>query len=66
MNKRINTIPPTPTVHALDKVQSQPNLRERLKHEAIANAERDLRMAAEWFPLEEEACQLAQRKKKGK
>ena len=29
-------------------------LRERLKHEAIINAERDLAIAAEWFVLEEE------------
>lgn len=45
------------------KVQGQQNLRERLKQEAIANAERDLEMAAEWFPLEEEAWQAGQRKK---
>ena len=30
-------------------------LRERLKREALANAGRDVEMAAEWFPLEEEA-----------
>jgi len=35
--------------------QSRENLRERLKQEALANAERDLQLAAEWFPLEEEA-----------
>jgi CopG family transcriptional regulator/antitoxin EndoAI len=35
--------------------QGQEMLRQRLKREAIANAERDLAMAAEWFPLEEEA-----------
>jgi hypothetical protein len=29
-------------------------LRERLKNEAIVNAERDLAIAAEWFALEEE------------
>ena len=39
---------------------SQQSLRERLKQEALANAERDLQMAAEWFPLEEEAWQLSQ------
>jgi hypothetical protein len=39
---------------------SHQHLRERLKQEALANAERDLRMAAEWFPLEEEAWRLAQ------
>ena len=49
------------------KTQSQQNLREQLKQEALTNAERDLQMAAEWFPLEEEAWQAAQgriRKKK--
>lgn len=30
------------------------HLRDRLKHEAIANAERDVALAVEWFPLEEE------------
>jgi hypothetical protein len=34
------------------------NLRELLKQEALANAERDLLLAAEWLPLEEEACSL--------
>ena len=48
------------------KTQSQQNLRERLKQEALANAERDLEMAAEWFPLEEEAWQLAQGRKREK
>ena len=46
------------------KTQSQQNLRERLKQEALANAERDLQMAAEWFPLEEEAWRSAQGSKK--
>jgi len=46
------------------KTQSQQNLRERLKQEAQANAERDIQMATEWFPLEEEAWQLAQGPKK--
>lgn len=48
------------------KTRSQQNLRERLKQEALANAERDLQMAAEWFPLEEEAWQLAPGGKKDK
>ena len=48
------------------KTQSQRNLRERLKQEALANAGRDLQMAAEWFPLEEEAWQLTQGQKKKK
>ena len=45
------------------KTQSQQSLRERLKQEALTNAERDLEMAAEWFPLEEEAWQATQGKK---
>ena len=48
------------------KTQSRQNLRERLKQEARVNAERDLQMATEWFPLEEEAWQLAQGEKKKK
>ena len=41
------------------------NLRERLKQEALASSERDLAIAQEWFPLEEEAWQqLGARKKK--
>jgi len=39
--------------------QGKEILRERLKREAIANADRDLEMAAEWFTLEEEAVKLA-------
>ena len=35
------------------------NLRERLKREALENAARDVAMAAEWFPLEQEAFDLA-------
>lgn len=42
------------------KNQSRQNLRERLKQEGLANAERDLTMATEWFPLEEESWQLTQ------
>ena len=48
------------------KSQSQQNLRERLKQEALTNAERDLKMVAEWFPLEEEAWQLTDRPKRKK
>ena len=42
------------------ETQGRRNLRERLKQEALVNAERDLQMAADWFPLEEEAWQSAQ------
>jgi CopG family transcriptional regulator/antitoxin EndoAI len=34
------------------------NLRERLKKETMANADRDLAIAAEWFPLEKEAARI--------
>ena len=44
--------------------QSRQHLRERLKQEALANAERDVGLAADWFPLEEEAWGLAQSPKK--
>jgi CopG family transcriptional regulator / antitoxin EndoAI len=37
------------------ETQGMENLRERLKAGYQANAERDLAIAAEWFPLEEEA-----------
>ena len=42
--------------HLID-IEGKMNLRERLKREAIANAERDLTIAAEWFPLEGELTQ---------
>ena len=37
------------------ETQSRESLRERLKAGYGANAERDLAIAVEWFPLEEEA-----------
>ena len=37
------------------ETQGRASLREELKAGYRANAERDLAMAAEWFPLEEEA-----------
>ncbi|MCP5112577.1 MAG: hypothetical protein GY953_17255 [bacterium] len=48
------------------KTQGQQHLREQLKQEALANAERDLQMAAEWFPLDEEAWQTAEGSRKRK
>jgi CopG family transcriptional regulator/antitoxin EndoAI len=35
------------------EAQGKQTLRQRLKVEALENAERDVAMAAEWFPLEE-------------
>ena len=46
-------------VRQLIQTEGKANLRARLKEEAITNADRDLTMAADWFPLEEEAAQLA-------
>jgi len=46
-------------VRQLIQTEGKANLRARLKEEAITNADRDLAMAADWFPLEEEAAQLA-------
>lgn len=51
MAKRINIILPDKGVAVLNRA----NLRARLKAEAIENADRDLRIAADWFPLEAEA-----------
>ena len=48
-------------VRQLVETQGRENLRKRLKEEAIANEDRDLAMAAEWFPLEEEAHQTMER-----
>jgi CopG family transcriptional regulator/antitoxin EndoAI len=48
------------------KTQSVQNLRERLKQGYRANAERDLQIAQEWFPLEEEAWQRVYGKKRRK
>ena len=41
-------------------------LRAPLKREALANAARDLEMAAEWFPLEKEAPSAAGAPVKGR
>jgi CopG family transcriptional regulator / antitoxin EndoAI len=48
------------------KTQSRRTLREQLKREALANAERDLDIVAEWFPLDEEAWQFTGRPKQRK
>lgn len=43
------------------ETRGKQTLRERLKEEALARAQRDVEMAADWFPLEEEALELASR-----
>jgi len=48
------------------KIRSRQNLGERLKEGYLANAQRDLEIAQEWFPLEEEAWQKTLGKKKTK
>jgi CopG family transcriptional regulator / antitoxin EndoAI len=39
------------------KAQGAENLKERLKQGALANAELNLEIAEEWFPVEQEAWQ---------
>ena len=46
--------------------EGQKTLRERLKEEALAWADRDLEMAGEWFPLEEEAWRIERPRRKTK
>ncbi len=48
------------------KSQSAENLTESLKRGYLANAARDLEIAQEWFPLEEEAWQKISSKKRKK
>jgi CopG family transcriptional regulator/antitoxin EndoAI len=38
--------------------RSRANLRKLLKEGALRNAKRDLEIAEEWFPLDEEAWEL--------
>jgi hypothetical protein len=40
----------------LIETEGKANLRGRRKAESLANTERDLAIASEWFPLEEEAA----------
>ena len=51
MSPRINTLLPDQTLVALGRR----SLRERLKAGYLANAGENLKVAAEWFPVEEEA-----------
>ena len=41
------------------ETQGKRSLRERLKAGYLANADENLKIAAEWFPLEEEAWQTS-------
>jgi hypothetical protein len=42
--------------------KTKSNLAERLKQGALVNTQRDLELAREWFPLEEEAWQREHRR----
>ncbi len=42
------------------KERRRRNLRERLRSGYLANADQSLKIAAEWFPLEEEAWRVSQ------
>jgi CopG family transcriptional regulator/antitoxin EndoAI len=53
-------------VRRLVETEGKANLRTRLKAEAIENTERDLAIAADWFPLEEEALQAFERSTKSR
>jgi CopG family transcriptional regulator/antitoxin EndoAI len=48
------------------ETQGRQSLREQLKTGYRVNAERDLAMAAEWFPLEEEAWRTFENSRKAK
>jgi hypothetical protein len=58
LSKRINIVLLDETISVLDRVTSAKraqSLRTELEAGYRANAGRDLEIAAEWFPLEEEA-----------
>jgi len=48
------------------ETRGKQSLRQQLKAGYLANAEESLEIAAEWFPLEEEAWQGTDRKARGK
>jgi hypothetical protein len=52
MRQRTDILPPK-------EAQGKQSLRERLKAGYPANAGENLKVAAEWFPLEEEAWQTS-------
>lgn len=52
-------------MHYVDS-QSRANLRERLKKGALANAQLDLEIAEEWFPVEREAWQRLEKEEQAK
>jgi CopG family transcriptional regulator/antitoxin EndoAI len=48
------------------ETKGQQSLREQLKAGYLANADENLRIAAEWFPLEEQAWQTSRAGQKAK
>jgi len=48
------------------ETQGKQSLREQLKAGYLANADENLKIAAEWFPLEEQAWQNYQPARRGK
>lgn len=48
------------------ETQGKQSLREQLKAGYMANADENLKIAAEWFPLEEQAWQNSQPARRGK
>jgi CopG family transcriptional regulator/antitoxin EndoAI len=48
------------------ETQGKQSLREQLKAGYLANADENLRIAAEWFPLEEQAWQKSQPRQRAK
>ncbi len=46
------------------RTRSAANLRERLKQGALANAELDLEIAQEWFPVDQESWQRLDREER--
>jgi hypothetical protein len=48
------------------ETQGKQSLKEQLKAGYLANADENLKIAAEWFPLEEEAWQKSQAGQKAK
>ena len=48
------------------ETQGKQNLREQLKAGYLANAGENLKIAAEWFPVEEEAWQKSQPSRRAK
>jgi hypothetical protein len=60
MNKRTNVVQSDESIRALDPRDRQ-RLRKQLRAGYKANGEESLKLAAEWFPVEEEASRKSER-----